>query len=406
MNNKDCEWQTPIQEVSKNRWNVIVVGAGPAGSTAAAHLARRDLDVLLIEKEAFPRDKVCGDVLIADTIKCLKRLELYEKVRSKGNRAEFVSAYSPSGYCVDVPGEFLTLQRESLDALIAEESVRSGAVCASGSVEDVSHAGDTEQVRTEESDRTYNADIVIVATGADLSLLRKRGMVSQQQDSAVAIRRYIRSEHEIDRMIISLDESVLPGYAWIFPLPDNTYNVGCGLFFENKTADTPNLPNMLDAFVNEFGPAEDLINEGEWLETVHGATLRCGLEGTQCIDDEGRLLAVGESIGTTFPFTGEGIGKAMETAEITAEAVENALGSGSLSHLEEVPEHIDEYLKPRYRGYEIAQQWMTSPWFLDLVAWRGRSSTRVQKALAEVINEEIYLQEALSWKGFLRLALG
>jgi len=207
-------------------------------------------------------------------------------------------------------------------------------------------------------------------------------------------------------MIISLDKSVLPGYAWIFPLSNNTYNIGCGLFFENKTADTPNLPDMLDAFVNEFEPAEELVDGGEWLETVHGATLRCGLKGTQCIDDEGRLLAVGESIGTTFPFTGEGIGKAMETAEITAEAVEVALESGSLSHLEEIPEHIDECLKPRYRGYEIAQQWMTSPWFLDLVAWRGQSSTRVQEALAEVINEEIYLQEALSWKGFIRLALG
>jgi geranylgeranyl reductase family protein len=406
MIENDCEWQMPIREIPKKRWDVIVVGAGPAGSTAAAHLARRNLEVLLIEKEEFPRDKVCGDVLIADTIKCLKHLDLYQKVRSKGNRSEVVSAYSPSGYCVDVPGEFLTLQRESLDALIAEESVRSGAVCASGSVEEVSHSGDVEEVRIEESERIYRAKIVIVATGTDLSLLRKRGMVSQRQDSAVAIRRYLRSSYEIDRMIISLDESVLPGYAWIFPLSDNTYNIGCGLFFENKTTDTPNLPNMLDAFVSEFEPAEELVDEGEWLETVHGATLRCGLKGTQCIDDEGRLLAVGESIGTTFPFTGEGIGKAMETAEIAAEAVEVALESGSRSHLEEIPEHIDEYLKPRYRGYEIAQQWMTSPWFLDLVAWRGQSSTRVQEALAEVINEEIYLQEALSWKGFLRLALG
>jgi len=206
-------------------------------------------------------------------------------------------------------------------------------------------------------------------------------------------------------MIISLDRSVLPGYAWIFPLPNNIYNVGCGIFYKYKPEGGVNLGEMLGAFVDQFSPAEDLLSKGEWLESIHGATLRCGLDGTKCMDGE-RLLAVGESIGSTFSFTGEGIGKAMETAEIAAEMISSALSEGNLKSLYSYPKVLQDRLRSRYLGYEAAERWMKSPWFLDLVAWRGQRSRRVRNALGKVINEEIDLREALSWRGLIKFAFG
>lgn len=397
-------WQKPISEISQDDWDVTVVGAGPAGSTAAAHLVESGMDVLLLDKQRFPRDKVCGDVIIPDAIECLKRLDLYEEVRSSGTHSERISAYSPSGHRVDVPGEFMALQRQSLDTIIAEGATRRGASCAEAEVSSITHHDGNEVISFNHSNRTVTSRIVLVATGSDISLLQNRGMVTEPQASAVAIRRYLQSDHSIDRMIVSLDRSVLPGYAWIFPLPDGVYNVGCGSFFDRQPEGGLNLKSMLDDFMTEFEPARELLSKGEWLEHVNGDTLRCGLEGTEFVDRERSLLAIGESVGATFPFSGEGIGKAMETAELASDAVKEAFAQNSRDPLSRYPSSVEAQLKPKYYGYEVAQEQIANPWFLDLLIQRGQRSSHIREAFSKIIMEEIDPHKILSWSGLFKYA--
>ncbi|HET9531617.1 MAG TPA: FAD-dependent oxidoreductase, partial [Blastocatellia bacterium] len=108
-------------------WDVAIAGAGPAGAIAAIHLASRGHRVLLIDKESFPRDKVCGDGLIADSIRCLKRADLYDEVLRLGYETSIGTVFSPSRIEFNVPGQFLTLKRFVLDNLIVQKAISCGA---------------------------------------------------------------------------------------------------------------------------------------------------------------------------------------------------------------------------------------------------------------------------------------
>ena len=129
--------------------------------------------------------------------------------------------------------------------------------------------------------------------------------------------------------------------------------------------------------------------------------LRCGLSGTHP-HGPGNVLVLGESIGATFPFTGEGIGKAMETGEIAAEVAHDALVSGDLNRLSKFPHRIEHELKPKFLGYRIAENWFSRPWLNDLVARRIRSSRFLQDLVAGIVNETVDPREIFSLRGILR----
>src|SRR6185295_13891760 len=115
-------WQFSVLDLPDREWDVVVVGAGPAGATAAAHLARAGRDVLLVDRARFPRDKVCGDALIPDAIGALDRLGALDAVRQRGQSIAATGVFSPSRIEFEVPGRFITLKRVHLDAIVAERA--------------------------------------------------------------------------------------------------------------------------------------------------------------------------------------------------------------------------------------------------------------------------------------------
>src|SRR5574340_446925 len=93
---RDGGWQPPVSDEGTDEWEVIVVGAGPAGSIAAGHLARSGYRVLLLDGQKFPRDKTCGDALIPDSLKVLERTSLLPEILKHGNQFSLASVFSPS----------------------------------------------------------------------------------------------------------------------------------------------------------------------------------------------------------------------------------------------------------------------------------------------------------------------
>src|SRR5262249_37929647 len=130
-------WQQPAEAVPPGRWDVVVVGAGPAGSLTALHLARQGYRVLLLDRERFPRDKTCGDLLIADALQALERTGLLGPVRAMAHEVDGFSVFSPSRVRFELPGRYLMLKRRRLDAFLARHAAEAGATFARGKVDDI-----------------------------------------------------------------------------------------------------------------------------------------------------------------------------------------------------------------------------------------------------------------------------
>ncbi|MBL8302273.1 MAG: FAD-dependent monooxygenase, partial [Ideonella sp.] len=109
------------------RCDVLVVGAGPAGSAAAARLAAAGLDVVLVDAHAFPRDKVCGDALLPDAHRALERLGVLDQVMARAHPVSHVAVIAPLGGRLEVPARIAVLPRRELDLLLVEAAVRAGA---------------------------------------------------------------------------------------------------------------------------------------------------------------------------------------------------------------------------------------------------------------------------------------
>ncbi len=373
--------QVPLSETPDREWDVLIAGAGPAGSAAAIHAASRGHAVLLLDRDPFPRTKTCGDGLSPDAIRALENAGLREPVLRRAHPLGTASVYSPRGIELEVPGEYFTLPRRILDALLAGGAVERGACFVRGEVRRIAPlpAGGVE-VEAAGASRPIRARYCILATGARVGLAGDLGMVQRRWPSAVAARCYVRSRLSLDRLVGAYDRSILPGYGWIFPLGDGLFNAGCALFMEEGRRPRVRLRDVFRTFLESFPLAREMMRKGEAVSPLRGAMMRCGLNGVSPIAG-GRILAAGETIGTTFPCTGEGTGKALETGAMAADAVHEALEGGGGEALGSYAARLERELTPRYRRYESAQKWLSVGWVNDFLARRVQRSAYLQNAV-------------------------
>jgi flavin-dependent dehydrogenase len=161
------------------------------------------------------------------------------------------------------------------------------------------------------------------------------------------------------------------------------------------------LREVFHQFVENFPLAADIVRRADTTAPLRGAMLRCGLTGS-VLKGPGSILVLGESIGSTFPFTGEGIGKAMETGELAAEVAHQALVDSDFEILNVFPERVERELKPKFLGYKIAEDWFSKPWLNDFVARRIRKSRFLQDAITGLVNETVDPRKIFSLGGILR----
>jgi geranylgeranyl reductase family protein len=395
-------------QVASRRWDVAVVGGGPAGAVAAIVLSRRGHRVVLIEAQRLPREKVCGDALLPDALEVLSHLELLDRIRGLAHVASPVRVYSASRVWFDLPVELITLRRSELDAVLVNAAVEAGAVLCHARVTGLSYDMDGRlRLALEGVAALIHPSIAVVATGAQVRLLRPLGMVSRVASNAVAIRGYIRTAPGAPPCppTISYDRTLTPGYGWMFPLGEGRYNVGVGLFRTPEGVGSISMHDRLERFVRGFPAAARLLAQGQWESEPRGAPLRCGLEGSSASDGRA-VVAVGESLGTTYPFTGEGIGKAMASARRAAERVDAALRPQSLTPLSGFETELRVDLAPRFESYAAAERLLASPLYTDAVAWLARRNARFRERLAGVLREWLDPVDVLSPRGLVRLFTG
>ena len=366
--------------------DVVVVGAGPSGCAAAIHLGRQGSRVLLLERARRPQPKICGDSLLPDALRALDSLGLGEQVRGAGRSLASLEVTAPGGRTVGLAVSSVTLQRQRLHAMLQDESVRFGVQLISG--EAVAPLMDGERVVgvSVRSDRqplfSIHAPLVVLASGARSGTLRDFGVCLQAEPTAVGIRAYFRdlSGEFADSLHISYDRQLFPGYGWVFPLPEGVYNIGCGVFLRGATPSQTDLNRLFDYFLRAFPPARAVASLEDMVGVPCSGLLRCGLTGAK--SSRAGLLVAGDALGTSLPFTGAGVGKALEIGLLAGQIAAEALGSGDFSgaFLARYGLALEESYRAIYQGYLRAQKWLTIPGLPDLLAWQVARKPALREA--------------------------
>ncbi len=364
--------------------DVIVVGAGPSGSTAAYYMAQAGLNVLLIEKSRFPRDKVCGDGLTPRAVKSLVAMgvDVSEEAGWLPNKGLRVIG---GGMRLELdwpelsswPGYGLVRTRASLDEQLARRAQAAGAKLLEGTtvtgpvldsggrivgVETTTESEEKSKSRSRSdnaersrgSTQSYHARVVVAADGNSSRLsiamgLRKR----DDRPMGVAVRTYYTSpRHKDDYLESWLDlwdgDRLLPGYGWIFGMGDGTSNVGLGLLNTSEAFGKTDYRELLKRWLKSMPEEWGYVEENR-TEPVRGAALPMGFNRTPHYF-RGLLLA-GDAAGMVNPFNGEGIPYAMESGEILARVVAQALARPTRAETERVLRSYPDELQAAYGRY-------------------------------------------------------
>jgi geranylgeranyl reductase family protein len=308
------------------RFDVVVVGAGPAGSVAALVLARGGARVALADKAVFPRDKACGDLVGPRGVQVLTDLGV--KVPDAGHGSDLL-AVGPSGRRSRLPaftgrtypGHGIVVPRVAFDHALREAALAEGAAGVRARITGVEKDPDGMARAVIASDgQRLAGDVIIGADGALSPVARLAGMLDSGAALwGFAVRAYVPGEVPLPLLVLleSRPWQIYPGYGWLFPGEDGKANVGIGVGMGADRHSVP-LRDDLAGFCALLRKRGDL-RPGAEPGAVIGGWLRMGGTGTP--PAAGNVLLVGDAAGLINPLQGEGIGPAMISARLAAEAV-------------------------------------------------------------------------------------
>jgi len=393
--------QPGIESLPNQLWDVVIVGAGPAGTMAAIALCRQGHEVLLLDSARFPREKVCGDGLTVEAFRHLEKVGLAETVERAGHRVENARIFSAAQHSFTIPGPFVTLRRQEFDTILAKKAVAEGVGFYHGTVRDISLNTDGNVIaRFVEVAKPISARVAVLATGTRIGLAKQLGCVTKPRPSALSVRCYIRSAYDIKELVGSYYPPNSPGYGWVFPLGEQIYNVGWITFYSRYATKTNPRRAFLD-FIDTHPMCQSLMASGEFMSPIRGAPLRCGLQGCSFLGNT-RTLCIGELIGSTLPLTGEGISRAMETGLIAADFIHDALANGGYDSFAQFGPAMKKKFNRKYQGFRIAQDWLSRGKLSDFLAKRVIKSKYLQDSLATIVSDMNDPRSVFSFKGVLR----
>ena len=383
--------------------DVLVVGAGPSGSSCAYWLAKAGYDVVVVERKSFPREKTCGDGLTPRAVRQLEDMGLgqelsachrYYGLRSHGfGRTLELPWPAVNG----MPQHGFVVTRRDLDALVAGNATKAGAslwehteavepIMAGGCLRGARVASKGEDGRSGRVTATY----VVVADGANSRFGRALGnQRNRSYPQGMALRGYWASprhdEPWIDSWLDVRDEAgrVMPGYGWIFPVGDGRVNVGVGLLTTSAKWKGANTTQMLESFC-KFVPESWGISPETCLGPATGGRLPMGLSVEPRVGPT--HLVVGDASGMINPFNGEGISYGYETGRLAANVLSEALVAGDAGLLRLYEERLQAEYGLYYRVARAFVRAISRPQVMRACVATGMQSRSVMEWLLRIMS--------------------
>ena len=381
---------------------VLIVGAGPAGATAAFCLAKEKQEYLLIDKHTFPRDKICGDALSGKVMSVLKRLDASLATQLQDQTKKFtpsygVRFYAPNRKFIDVPFKRKT-DTEPAPGFISKRIDFDNFLLNSIPPGYGTHLFNWElfSIETFEdhsicifknngSQLKIKTKILICADG-DRSIMSKKhfGTDTDKSFYCAGLRVYYKnvSQMHADNFIeLHFLKEALPGYFWIFPLPEGGANIGLGMLSSVVAKNKVNLKKLLQEIIEKNPEIKKRFENAEAEETYKGWGLPLGGK-KRVISGNGYMLC-GDAALLIDPFTGEGISNAMISAEKAAEQVLRCLSQNRTDavFMSTYDAAVYKRLWAELRLSRVMQKMVHFPWLFNLVVNKANKSKSLQSTL-------------------------
>lgn len=383
--------------------DVAVIGAGPAGATTSLFLSKLGIPHILFDKENFPRDKICGDALSGKSVSILKRLDpaLVEKME---NSPDFLGSWgvrfvAPNGKALDIPFKKNPEKQNHAPGFLASRLNFDHFLIQNLQTDYADFRQRTPVTGIEKTpqgmklyfDHNGKREAVlakmIVGAGGDRSIVRNvlTNYKMDRKHYSAGLRTYyenVSGFNEQNFIELHFLREILPGYLWIFPLPNNRVNVGIGMLSGNMKNKQISLKKIMLNALKENPNIRDRFKNARIVDDIKGWGLPLGSVKRELSGE--RFLLTGDAASLIDPFTGEGIGNAMLSGMIAAQWLKQAIEreNYSASFLKGYDKEVYQELWDELKLSSTLQKLVHFPWLFNFVVDRALSNKTVSETLS------------------------
>ncbi len=387
---------------AKSDYDILIIGAGPAGCSCAYQLSGKGLKVALIDKAVFPRDKICGDGLSPDVINQLHRIhpDLAQDFQAVAEKKGWsgVRFFSPNYNHIDIRFKKATAtkapafvsKRLDFDHFFLNhvKDLPDIHLFQGQKVVEI-ESTETESIITTDQ-QTFKTKMLIGADGANSVVNRKLTGTKVIKDHYCAgVRQYYSGVENFTHDGIELHyyKDILPGYFWIFPLPNQQANVGLGMLSSEISKHRINLKEKLKDIIENHPNVKHRFANAKPMEKPKGFGLPLGSRKVSCSGH--RFLLLGDAASLIDPLTGEGIGNAIRSGRIAADHLQQAFAQKRFDaeFNKQYDQEIYRKMWTELRISSYIQKILRHPKLFSFILNKAANNKSLQTLLTSMLND-------------------